>query len=570
MSHLKRAILRSTSNLLPCLLVLLITQAFFAQSSVEKTRNDYFNWHSRVTSLSDEVVSDSLFVPDSERSLYIVLLAKFWWKADPTLARGYLNKSSDLLLGTFRIKPKPGDLTRDLRYALKTLRVMASLDEGFCQQVVGKLEGNLVNNGGQEFEDPDLADLYAELGIQVVATNPRMALACGLDSLVYGTSLSLPELISNLYARDERLGASLYNAALQRSRNNYSNANFVFVGALGNYTFDHGGFSDQLRTSYLRLVGDLVSGAVAVEADRPAKCGIAFDAAPLASKFDQYDPGQALTFRRQIQICIPFTDDLTQESTGFGSGGDDLTIVADLVQRARNTGDLGLKIRLYRSAIRTLEQESKFVEITELLDGLTSDDHRALGYLWNDLRTEYAFRAAATFYGQRDMGAVNDVLNKTPKSLRPFVRIRLVTDLLGTKDNDFLLENTEAARRELGSLDVSPKDAVAGLLLLTKIYLEIQPTGFSVVFRDAASYINRADSENLGFERERDWASWADFYPLDRKMLELDEISTANSLANIGSKSSRVRLKLGLLESSLPKYADAKKKFDELATVKEP
>jgi hypothetical protein len=571
MSHLKQAIARPISTVLPCLLLLLIAQNLFAQSSVDKTRNDYFNWRSRVTNLSDEVVSDSLFVPDAERSLYIALLAKFWWKADPPRARDYLNRSSDLLLAELHRRPKPGDLTKNLRYALKTLRVMVSLDEKATQQVVGKLEGTLIaNNGGQEFEDPELADLYAELGVQAVGTNPGFAAAAGFDSLIYGTSRFLPELISALYDRAPRLGASLYNAAVTRSRNNYSNSNFVFVGALGDYTFDRGSFSDQLRTSYLRLVGDLVSGAVAIDAERPAKCGIAFAAAPFASKFDQYDPGDAPTFRRQIQICIPFTDGLTLESTRFDVGGEELTTAADLVQRARNTGDQGLKVQLYRRAIHKLETQGKFVEIIDLLDDLRSDERRMFGYTWDELRTEYAFRAAAAFYGQRDMGAVNDVLNKTPKSLRPFARIRLVAELRGTKDNDFLLENAEAARRELGSFDVSPKDAAVSLLLLTKIYLEIQPNEFPALFRDAATYINKADNENLDFDFVKDWGSGADYYPLDSKMLELDEVTTANSISNVGSKRSRVRLKLGLLESSVPKYADAKKKFDGLATFTEP
>ena len=84
------------------------------------------------------------------------------------------------------------------------------------------------------------------------------------------------------------------------------------------------------------------------------------------------------------------------------------------------------------------------------------------------------------------------------------------------------------------------------------------------MFRNAVKFINKADGDNPDFENDKDWAPWMDYVPMSAELLDFDESSISSSLNNLSSRRSRVRLKLGLLESSLKKYVDAKKTFETL------
>jgi hypothetical protein len=88
------------------------------------------------------------------------------------------------------------------------------------------------------------------------------------------------------------------------------------------------------------------------------------------------------------------------------------------------------------------------------------------------------------------------------------------------------------------------------------------------MFRNTVKYINKADNDNPEYRTEKDWAPMSDYVPLSADLLEFDEQSITSSLNNLTSRRSRVRLKLGLLESSLQKYVEAKKAFDSLNKAK--
>jgi hypothetical protein len=56
---------------------------------------------------------------------------------------------------------------------------------------------------------------------------------------------------------------------------------------------------------------------------------------------------------------------------------------------------------------------------------------------------------------------------------------------------------------------------------------------------------------NPDFLPEKDYAPTMDYVSLPADLLQYDENSTFSSLSNISSRRSRVRLKLGLLESCM-------------------
>ncbi|MEQ1603911.1 MAG: hypothetical protein ABL999_03505 [Pyrinomonadaceae bacterium] len=63
--------------------MLVIAQLALAQAEKDVIDNrDFLKWQNRVNNLTSEIVSESSSVPDSERSLYLALLAKSWWKVE--------------------------------------------------------------------------------------------------------------------------------------------------------------------------------------------------------------------------------------------------------------------------------------------------------------------------------------------------------------------------------------------------------------------------------------------------------------------------------------------------------
>ena len=157
----------------------------------------------------------------------------------------------------------------------------------------------------------------------------------------------------------------------------------------------------------------------------------------------------------------------------------------------------------------------------------------------------------------KDLAAMYRILDRTPKRLRPSVRMRIAKKLpASARTSPFFLENLDEMQKELGSLEQDAKDVAGFYMSLMDLYLKVRPTESELMFRNAAKQINKADSDNPDFLNDKDWAPWQDYVEMNSEVLEIDEPSISSSLNNVSSRRSRVRLKLGLLESSLKSLKD--------------
>src|ERR1035437_8827517 len=504
----------------------------------EQQKQKVQKWQSRVNSLTEEIVSESSAVSDSERAIYFALLAKMWWKVDQTAARNHLKRAADKIISTFESDDK-SDLAKKLTYAQRALQIIAELDEPLSRKLVGDIDTAVHNDDDSKQDNPEMAAMFAKLGLQIVESNPEGAMACGFDSMLYGMPMELAQLIRDLYVKDPKLGETLYRQALRAATGNYSRTNISLVGTLGIYTFDNRKdrtFSDAIRRSYLEMLANLVSGAGSVEVERPNRCGIAFFAPPMLVQIDTYLPDQSQTFRQQIQVCIPFISPYTQEFTKAATGSEEPKTVDDLIRTARNIHDPGLKVRYFNRAITKLEEEKKYEEIISLLDGLDGDDLKAMSYPWDDRRVEYAAQWAIMAFEEKDIPQVYRIIDKTPKRIRLYVRFRLAYKLSPVKDRDFLLENLEAMHTELGSPDVPVKDAASNYMTLSKLYLKVQPSDSLSVFRDSVKNINKTDDENPDYLWEKDYSPLDNYVKLPAELLDIDEIGMTNALRDISSR----------------------------------
>lgn len=559
-----------------CIAVLLtmvtVLPVILAQSEKDFVDNrDFLKWQNRVNNLTSEIVGESFAVSDSERSLYLALLAKAWWKVDESEAREYLKKAADKLLSSIQTDDKT-DRAKKIKFIQKALQVIAGLDEKLSQSLIGKIEAASGDDDDSRKEDPEMADLFAKLGLQVAQTNPQMALAAGMDSLNYGRSRDMPRLIFEIYAKDNKLGETLLRRALLMARGIYSDANSGFVANIGNYIFDSRQgriISDPLRRSYLELYAELVAGAAEIESERQNRCMIAFFAPTILPRIDEYLPELSQTFRQRVQVCIPYLSAVVQETSKAKVSGDEPKTADEYVRAARATSDRALKAHYFFRALAKLEEAKKFDEIISLLDDMNEDEVKVFGgEAWDDRRSEYTYQSCRAYYKSKDMPAFYRVINRTPKRLRPYVRFRMREDISPVKDREFYLENAEEIGKDLKSLEIKPIYVASNYLVLTDMYIKVQPTEAEKIFRDAVKAINIVDGENPDYDPVKDYYSGMDVIPLAAELLEIDEISITNSLANISSRRSRVRLKLGLLEPSLKKYVDEKKKLADKAKAK--
>jgi hypothetical protein len=532
------------------LIVFVLSSSIFPQKSESKNAKELRVWRERVQELTNGILNDTKSV-GSDRSLYLALLAKIWWKIEPTEARKYLKTSVEVLLSELDSDDK-NSFSSKVKGSEKIIKIIAGLDEPLGRSLVEQIAKIVAAKGG----DGDLtADSFVTIGLQILPSNPTLAFNLGVRSLSYGNSKRLNILIQRLFSKDSKLGEELFQHSVAACRRNYS---YEFTGNLGLVVFDvvNGKtFSDATRVSYLEVLADFLSNAAIYESGR-SRCEVIGLINPILAQFDAYLPSRSLTVRQQIQVCIPFTDSSTSEIAKAQARGEDPQTTEDLIRAARNTSDRRLKSRYFSKAISKLAHEKKFDEIISLLDDMTEDETKIMAYAWDDWRVDFAYQSLLVYIENKDMATVYRIINRTPRRLRPYVRFRLVHKLTQPEFGPFILENLEDIRKELDALEVPAKDAASSYLALTGLYVKTQPIESEGVFRQAVKYINKTDSENSNFLPEKDYAPLQDYVPLSSQLLEVDEHSIFRSLSNISVLRSRIRLRLGLLESSLKKFAD--------------
>ena len=538
-------------------LIFLFFSVVLCQKQESKNAQEFRGWQQRVYGLTDGILNDSKSLNDYERSFYLSLLAKTSWKYDSAEARGYLKKASDLLLSDVESDDK-NDFTKKIKYSQKTLQIIASLDEQLSQSLAEKLAKILDGKGKS---DKASADLFVMIALQVVEKNPQLGYELGGKSLTYGYAEQLNVLIFKLNGKDSKLGEDLFQLALAAVRRNYG---YQFAGGLGIIVFevrDGRTFSEVARRSYLELLADMTSDAVLSGPEQQTRCKVAALATPILSRFDEYLPNRSLAIRQQVQSCIPFTNN--PELGNAEASGDGPQTVDEYLRAAREAKNPSTKARYFQRAISKLNGVKKFDDIVSLLDDMSEDERKVIrNDIWEEFRAEYASKSALVYFETKDLPAVYRIINRTPKNIRPYLRFRLAYKLSPVRDREFYLENLEGIRNDLDSIDVPVRFAASNSIALAGLYLKIQPTESSSIFREAVKYINKTDGDNPDFLPEKDYAPLEDYVELPGELLETDESSIYNSLTNISSRRSRVRLKLGLLESSFLKLYDARKKVE--------
>lgn len=550
---------------------LICVQSLFAQEKAitavqREAEESVRRWRSRVDELIRISSASSSSLTEAESAFNQALLAKILWKHDEATARIHLKKSADIVPKS--LKSDDGkELEKNLDYAQRTLEIIFGLDRKVGSDLLGKLIAGFADNMDQSGrQNSKLAEFYASIGAQITKENPRLGLTYGLQSLKFGFAQALPGLAVELNLKDSVLADSLIKHTKSLAVGNYKEDVYLLVFRLsrGVFEFNKGKpFSAATQRLIVELFSDLLIGAASIEQERPGHCGIAYYAPWALPRIDEIFPENSQRFRENIKLCVPFLHTSTQAKTTARTDGVSDS-VDEMLKGARDTKDKDLKINLYREAFLKLMNVKNYEELTSILDGIDGDDYREVAPVgWGNWRVTAGYSASLAAFEDNDLPTAFKAINRAPKRLRPFVRKRLVSEASVAKDKQFYFENLSEMQKELNSLEI-PYHAAAGLYLdLAKFYLGAAPTESPIVFREAVKFINKADNDNSESLPDKDWAPMSDYVSVNAAMLEVDELSVLASINDVSSRRSRLKLSLGLLESSLKALNKANEELDK-------
>ncbi|MGD9563581.1 MAG: hypothetical protein AB7F88_01715 [Pyrinomonadaceae bacterium] len=526
-------------------------------------------WENWVNRLSDGVVDDAKSLANSEETFYLALLAKIWWKTDRAKAEELLRRSSGIAIDSLRTDDEK-ELDLSIKYFQKSLAVISGLDTGLGRRM---LESFQKMTEERSVKNDQIADVFVTSARQLVSSDPQRAYDLGIRSLAFGTSLQLSRLIRDLNLREPRLSEQLFLITLNKAQ---QTQNIRLLSRLSGVAFsaDNGNPQSMLvRRSFLQALANSIARGFNNPSEKKRACEFAIVASPLIKEFAQYLPGSSQSVTQQVQLCQASLPEMNAELSKMALDGE--TGVDELLKAASETKNRYLKEIYYSNAFAKMAQEEKYEEILSLLRAMPEDEVKLLGddslggTVFDRWLREYSLDAAKQYFANKDFAALDRMLNRSEKRIRPFLRTNLVWDLPHQGQyGPFILENLEAARKELGSLEFSGAKRAQYFLTLTKLYIKVQPTEAESVFRELVKSINLADSENPDFVAEKDYAPLRDYIALPSRLLAIDEIGIFACLGDLSSRRSRVRLKLGLLESSLVDYSREKRASLEKIKVK--
>lgn len=555
-------------------LLILISPIYSQTEKLEKAQIEFEKWQNRVSTLEKEVVADSSRVSDSDRSLCFAILAKVWWKVDQEKARDHIRKSAQLTVSNLAIDDKP-NLPDRIKSAQATIDIILKLDEKFGDHLIAQIAEILSDKSdlGVQKENRELAELIVRLGIHIAKTKPSSSVSLGLRSLDYGFATSLPQLIGLLNSQSPTTSEQLYRNAMIKLQGDYSNPAILFEVNLSKYVFDvfgSSGFSTSSRKSFLTNYTDRIALAAQVELERPQRCRIVSFSESIVPRIDEYIPDRSHAVRQNILLCTPYVSNLFQASIDAQTRDDQPKTVDDFIKAAKEARDEVLKGKYWRAALFKLSEEKKFEETISILDSTDGDDLKSLSpIMWGDWRVGAASELTIQKYDADLIPDAYRIIERTPKELRPRVRLDVAKKLSSAKKTTFYSDNLDGMIKDLSGIDIPDIESVGFYLALSNLMLEVRPLESETMFRLLAKHINKVDATNPDVEPEKDW-EWDRYYiRLDARLLEFDESGLSSALESISSRRSRVRLKLGLLESSLIKYTEAQKLVASLSKTPE-
>ncbi len=521
-------------------------------------------WLSRVNRITSDLTKDLFPLSESEKSIFLVQIARLWWKEDNAAAKDALKKALSLV----SVLDTDAESVRaeKLATARKLLNTVILFDKQSTDKLLEEIDKAEKND--QTSESNGKAILQAALS--VVAIDPEQAFQLGIKSLRYGIFDSTITLVAQLSLRDGGLASKLTiqtaNLAVQKNENSWINSlsALIFIALKGR------NFSDEAQKTILDLVFKAGFGSQSA----PDSCDSVVRGLYLIAFYDKLLPLLSGPIRQKGVLCRNALGTAKGDAIGEKLGEVAPKSVDELIELAQNSKNPDEKGEYYRKAIKLLTESEQYNAALSILDDIKEEDRKTLGdfgeeTVWEGLRWDYAYRACLTLLKEDDEGGVRAIVNKTPDNIRTILQGRLAAKMINTKDNSYTFELLQAGRKNISKIR-NRNLAAQTYLEIVRIYVLARSSEISVVFSEFMKIINEADSYASEHSLPK-FNSTETIISLPAELLEIDELGTLNSLGFLSSPEGKARLRLGLLESSLKKYVSFrdKEKSDALKNNKQ-
>jgi hypothetical protein len=538
----------------------LLAVAFCLSAIAQKTGAPANPWSVRAQALTDSIIVDASALAAFDRALLFARLGEAWWKDDPKRAKAWLKKAVEEM--EYSSSSEDVDARHRKLFVARALLAIITPRDGALSVRLAEILA-LDSEKLPDDEREQNAEALIDAALAVVDSDPERAAQLGSESLRSGRTRQLNDLLERLSARDPRLGAALFGEALALAR--ISSDSNLFL-QLGQMAFPNGQDSPSspvplgVRTQLLASLAQVFMSSPG-EPGKNVTCKFAWISAPLLGQYYRLLPQQAPLVREALGRCQGALDEVARGRVDEALSDKPLKSVDDFMQAAERAADPKVRtFHLMRAAYMAAQQRD-YDRAIGILDSISSDSRELIKRAWEGGRWDYAARSAFAHAKSGDYETMRKVIADTPADLRPLTLIDVAERLSGAGDQIVATELAHEARRTLEKASLSESQRVETQISLVRLFAKLAPAEAPLALQEMVEAMNRTTqtepAKREGLEGNPRGALLLAPISLPASLLEMDNLGVQQTASSIKPPVSRIRVRLGLLASSLEKMGAA-------------
>lgn len=534
---------------------LLLGAAFCFSAPAQRTGSLANPWSVSAQALTDSIIVDVNALLGFDRALLFARLGEAWWKDDPKRAKSWLKKAVEEV----EYSPSSEDVdarNRKLFITRALLAIITPRDSALSVRLAKILALDSEKLPDEEREQN--AEALIDAALAVVDSDPMRAAQLGSESLRSGPTSQLNDLLERLTVRDPRLGAALFGETLALARISSDSSLFL---QLGQMAFPNGQDSPssriplEVRTQLLASLAQVFTSPG--EPGKNVNCKFAWISAPLLGQYYRLLPQQAPLVREALGLCQGTLDEVARGRVDEALSDKPLKSVDDLLQAAERAADPKVRTFHLMRASYMAAQQHDYDRALGILDSISSDSRELIKRAWEGGRWDYAAKSAFAHAKNGDHETMRKVIADTPGDLRPLTLIDVAEKLSGAGDQIVATELAHEARRTLEKASLSDSQRVETQISLVRLFAKLVPAGAPLALQEMVEAMNRTtqteQAKREGLEGNPRGALLLAPISLPASLLEIDDLGVQQTASSIRQPVSRIRVRLGLLASSLEK-----------------
>jgi len=531
-------------------------------------------WRTRADLLTDALLKDSSKRDTLDHAVIIAKLGDLWWETDQSRANAWLEKSVDAICFYSPDKSK-GENEKFFRAARQILSLVSNHNKkqaNRLSQVLSQSESATENDRKQN------AQTLIEEALRIVKDDPRSATALGMQALNLGFPANADRLSWALRRYSPEFANQFFRAALSDLAASPDRSKLYVMEAIA---FPENLSADfpanlrppaDLRLSFLSFLADyLTQLQLRFTSGEVSTCaGEAVFTLRLEKAFTEMLPKRADAVRQVINICIGKQSQQVRDLVTKTDASND---VDELLKRADELRDSGLRASYLFKAALAANQQKNFAKSIEILEKMNDDERKSNPDFWQELRWEAGANLAVARFKEGDFAGANQILKEIPDPLRPHGQI---TFALQFSPNDLTsyqvcVDLLNDARRGIVKSDLPFARKSNYWLNLIKLFSnykmsrEATETLREVVtgFNSSRSDVNDAP-QNTAMANRLIADSKRILPGFSLSLLETDESSVVESISLLKDENARTEINFQFLEVMLKKCETLRLELDKM------